>query len=313
VVDFLTPRLFEPLAIKDADWEICPQGINTGGWGLRIHTEDMAKLGQLYLQKGKWNGKQLLPEAWIAEATTAKIDQKPGITPEQREYDDWAQGYCYQIWRCRHNAFRGDGAFGQYIIVMPEQDAVLAVQANLNDMQKEINLVWDYLLPAMHKDALPANKQQATALKQKLKTLAILPEKGIQQQETGFNLKTNYALNDNAQQLKNMSIQMIGDTCSLTFNDLPFNFGEEFWLAGETTKPCPNLIQSSSAYQEFPPFKVFGSYHWHDEQTLTFILRYIESPHFETINCKFDGDKVQITYKNNLNNQVTQIEGERVK
>ncbi|GHU61233.1 hypothetical protein FACS1894123_00300 [Bacteroidia bacterium] len=313
LVDFLTPRLFEPLAIKDADWEICPQGINTGGWGLRIHTEDMAKLGQLYLQKGKWNGKQLLPEAWIAEATTAKINQKPDITPEQREHDDWAQGYCYQIWRCQHNAFRGDGAFGQYIIVMPEQDAVLAVQANLGDMQKEINFVWDYLLPAMHKDTLPENKQQATALKQKLKTLAILPTKGIYQQETGFNLKTNYTLNDNAQQLKSMSIQMIGDTCSLIFNDLQFDFGEETWLAGETTKPCPNLIQSPSAYREFPPFKVFGSYHWQDDQTLTFILRYIESPHFETMNCKFDGDKVQITYKNSLNNQTTQIEGERVK
>ena len=77
IVDYLKPRLFEPLAIQGMDWEVDPLGINTGGWGLRLKTEDMAKFGQLFLQKGKWNGKQLLPEAWIKEATTKKIDQNP--------------------------------------------------------------------------------------------------------------------------------------------------------------------------------------------------------------------------------------------
>jgi CubicO group peptidase (beta-lactamase class C family) len=296
MLDFLTPRLFEPLSIKDVDWEICPQGVNTAGWGLRAHTEDMAKLGQLYLQKGKWNGRQLLPETWITEATTAKIDQKPNITSEQREKDDWAQGYCYQIWRCRHNAFRADGAYGQYIIVMPEQDAVLAIQANVGNMQKEINLVWDYLLPTMHSDALSENTQQAAALQQKLATLAILPSKGVQPQETAFSTKTSYTLNDNAQQLKNISIQIVGDTCTLMLNDFRFIFGKETWLAGETTKPCPNLVMTSSCFSEFPPFKVYGSYYWQDEQTLTFILRYIESPHFETIDFRLEDDTVQIEY-----------------
>jgi CubicO group peptidase (beta-lactamase class C family) len=311
VSDFLTPRLFEPLDIQDVDWEICPQGINTGGWGLRAHTEDMAKLGQLYLQKGKWNGKQLLPEAWITEATTTKIVQKPDITAEQRANDDWAQGYCYQIWRCRNNAFRADGAFGQYIVVMPDQDAVLAIQANVYDLQKEINLVWNYLLPAMHPDPLPENKQQATALQEKLASLSILPPKGIQPKEPVFGTKTNFTLNDNDKQLKNLSIQIENDICKLTLNDFSFNFGKENWLAGETTKPCPNLITVPSAFREFPPFKVFCSYHWQDEQTLTFILRYIESPHYETIVCKFDGEAIQITYKNSLNRTI-QIEGERV-
>ncbi|MDR0835755.1 MAG: hypothetical protein LBN11_04130, partial [Tannerella sp.] len=70
---------------------------------------------------------------------------------------------------------------------------------------------------------------------------------------------------------------------------------------------------SAAAFSEFPPFKVSGSYRWQDEQTLTFILRYIESPHFETIDCKFDGDSIQIAYKNNFTNRPTQIEGERIK
>src|ERR1700754_574276 len=109
VVEYLKPRLFDPLAIKGIDWEINKQGINTGGWGLRVKTEDMAKLGQLYLQKGVWNGKQVLPKEWVEEATTFKIDQAPGVAQSKRDSSDWMQGYFYQFWRCRHNAFRADG------------------------------------------------------------------------------------------------------------------------------------------------------------------------------------------------------------
>ena len=154
VIDYLTPRLFEPLAIEGATWQESPQGINTGGWGLYLKTEDLAKMGQLILQGGKWNGQQLISSEWIAEATTKHIDCRPaGMRPEQitfkAEDSDWLQGYCYQMWRCRHGAVRADGANGQYIIVMPEQNAVIAMTANISDMQGEINLVWEHLLPAL--------------------------------------------------------------------------------------------------------------------------------------------------------------------
>jgi CubicO group peptidase (beta-lactamase class C family) len=104
-IDYLRPRLFDPLGIKGMDWEESAEGINTGGWGLRLKTDDIAKLGQLYLQKGMWNGKQLLPKAWVEEATTFKIDQAPGVAQSKKDSSDWMQGYCYQFWRCRHNAF----------------------------------------------------------------------------------------------------------------------------------------------------------------------------------------------------------------
>lgn len=154
VIDYLQPRLFEPLAIEGAEWQESPQGINTGGWGLYLKTEDLAKMGQLILQGGKWNGKQIVSAEWIAEATAPHIDSRPaGMRPEQitfkPEDSDWLQGYCYQMWRCRHGAVRADGANGQYIIVMPEQNAVIAMTANIGDMQGEINLVWDHLLPAL--------------------------------------------------------------------------------------------------------------------------------------------------------------------
>ncbi|HVS97903.1 MAG TPA: serine hydrolase, partial [Puia sp.] len=127
VLDYLKPRLFDPLGIIDEDWETSPQGVNTGGWGLRLSTEDMAKFGQLLLQKGKWNGRQLIPREWVEEATTVKIMQNPNASQAARDSSDWLQGYCYQMWRCRHNGVRADGALGQFIILLPDQDAVIAM------------------------------------------------------------------------------------------------------------------------------------------------------------------------------------------
>ena len=157
VVDYLQPRLFDPLGIEAPRWDESPQGINCGGWGLYLKTEDLAKMGQLLLQKGKWNGKQILPEEYATEATRKQVPcvpswirfdeiEKSGMTPEN---SDWVHGYGYQIWRCRHNAYRADGAGGQYIIVIPDKDAVVINTADLQDMQAELNLVWDYILPAL--------------------------------------------------------------------------------------------------------------------------------------------------------------------
>lgn len=153
LIDYLYPRLFRPLGIVGAYWQESPQGINTGGWGLYVKTEDMAKLGQFFLQKGMWNGERLLPESWFDEATAAQVPSLPAgtkrenltVTPKE---SDWLQGYGYQMWRCRHNAVRADGANGQYIIIMPEKNAVIAITADIGDMQAEINLVWKHLLPA---------------------------------------------------------------------------------------------------------------------------------------------------------------------
>ena len=157
VVDYLYPRLFRPLGIVNVRWDESPQGINTGGWGLYLKTEDLAKMGQLFLQKGKWNGQQVLPEEWVKEASAYQVPSLPaGMKPEMvkkakmsAKTSDWLQGYGYQMWRCRHNTYRADGANGQYILVLPEKDAVIAVTAHIQDMQAELNLIWKYLLPAL--------------------------------------------------------------------------------------------------------------------------------------------------------------------
>jgi CubicO group peptidase (beta-lactamase class C family) len=169
LLDYLTPRLFKPLNIEGATWESSPQGINTGGWGLSVKTEDIAKFGQLYLQRGQWNGVQLIPETWVEEATSKQIDN--GDDP----LNDWNQGYGYQFWRCRHDVYRGDGAFGQFCIVMPKQDAVLAITSAANDMQAVMSAVWEHLLPAMGQAELASDEQAYRALQDRLGSLQIDP------------------------------------------------------------------------------------------------------------------------------------------
>jgi hypothetical protein len=171
LLDYLRPRLFEPLGIEDPTWEMSPQGICTGGFGLSIRTEDIAKFGQLYLQRGRWGDRQLVPADWIAAATAAQTSN--GSNPNS----DWDQGYGYQFWRCRHGAYRADGAFGQYCIVLPEQDAVIAITSGVRDMQAVLNVVWQLYLPALTSGALPENDAAVQQLRHRLKSLTVrLPD-----------------------------------------------------------------------------------------------------------------------------------------
>lgn len=157
IVDYLFPRLFRPLGINNVVWQESPEGINIGGWGLFLKTEDLAKMGLMILQKGVFNGTQVVPAEWIEAASSKQVECVPaGMTSaeahkmkKQARTSDWLQGYGYQMWQCRHNAFRADGAWGQYIVVIPEKNAVVVNTAHIGDMQAELNLIWDYILPAL--------------------------------------------------------------------------------------------------------------------------------------------------------------------
>jgi CubicO group peptidase (beta-lactamase class C family) len=167
VLDYLKPRLFEPLGIDNPSWVASPQGISAGAYGLSLRTEDIARFGQLYLQKGKWKGRQLVPSEWIEEATARQTSN--GSSPNS----DWDQGYGYQFWRSRHNTYRGDGAFGQYCLIIPEFDAVVVITSGVRDMQSVMNLVWDKLLPAMKANKLPENAIARQKLEAKLAGLFV--------------------------------------------------------------------------------------------------------------------------------------------
>ncbi len=141
LIDFLRPRLFEPLDIQPYGWLTDPVGREQGYSGLHVTTEAIAKLGQLYLDRGRWQGAQLVPAEWVAEATRAHV-------ATDRENPDWSQGYGFQFWRSRHG-YRGDGAYGQYMVVLPEADAVVAITSQSPDMQGVLDRLWEHLLPAL--------------------------------------------------------------------------------------------------------------------------------------------------------------------
>ncbi len=137
LLDYLKPRLFEPLHINKVKWEVSPEGINTGGWGLYLQSESLAKFGQLLLQQGSWNGKQLIPAEWV----------KTMMSPHVDNY------YGYQMWMCEWpKSARADGAYGQYIIVNPEQDMVVVItQCLTGDGGKELRLIKNVLFPGILK------------------------------------------------------------------------------------------------------------------------------------------------------------------
>ena len=173
VLEYLQPRLFAPLGIDHPEWPASPQGNTIGGWGLKVRTEDIAKFGQLYLQKGQWQGKSLIPAPWVEQASARQVPNAAGR--KNPDESDWAQGYGFQFWRCRHGAYRGDGKDGQFCLVLPEQDVVVAITADTGDMQRELNVVWDHLLPALQKGPLPEQPEELAKLKALTARLTVSP------------------------------------------------------------------------------------------------------------------------------------------
>ena len=139
VIDYLRPRLFEPLQIAGMTWETCPRGINTGGWGLSRLTPKPGQIRPVLSAKRRLERPPGSPRG--LDAGSNLFQDSTAAAPERtwrtlKVTSDWHQGYCYQFWRCRHNAFRGDGASGQFAIVMPDQDAVVSITCETANMQR---------------------------------------------------------------------------------------------------------------------------------------------------------------------------------
>lgn len=255
-----------------------------------------------------------MTKEWVNEATTSKIEQNPVwvSTQSKKDSSDWLQGYGYQFWRCRNNAFRADGLAGQFIIVLPDQDAVIVLTSEAPDMQGEINLVWKYLLPAMHKNKLPDNQTTVTVLKQKLSSLALpIPAKVVASSAVPGLSGKSFEIAPNAKQIKNISFQFKADTCvALIKTDTAsykLNFGRGTWINGETMKTGPYFMANLIGLL---PFKVAGSFSWKEGNVLELVLRYIETPHTETFSCRFDENRVSVDIKNsNQSNNNLVLEG----
>ena len=161
---YLTDKLFTPLGIDEHHWELSPESYCQGGVGLNLRARDIARFGQFMLQRGKWEGKQLLDAALIDRATTKHIENG---TPIPGQPCDWAMGYGYQFWHCEPDAvYRGDGAFGQYCIMLPKQDMVIVTNSGTRDMQKILTVLWQEFLPAVSDTPLPEEDAALSALRQ---------------------------------------------------------------------------------------------------------------------------------------------------
>ena len=146
--DYLLDRLFRPLGIPDPEWEESEDGYTIGATGLFLTTQDMARFGQFLLQRGNWKGSQLVSAAWIDGATRTQVaTRSSGGSP------DYDLGYGYQFWTCRHGAFRCDGKLGQFIVVIPALDAVIAINSNEENMERILWVVWDHILPQLKESA----------------------------------------------------------------------------------------------------------------------------------------------------------------
>jgi CubicO group peptidase (beta-lactamase class C family) len=292
--DFLKPRLFEPLGILPPMWGKSPEGVNLGDGGLTLRTEDLAKFGLLYLQKGLWNGKHLLAERWVEDATS--LQTSTGGNPDS----NWDAGYGYQFWRNKSTGYRADGAFGQFAFVLPKYDAVLAVTSGTGDMAGVMDAVWQYLLPALHEHALPANAAGQSKLKSKLASLSLPVQSGTPSVALAADVSgRKYGFEKNELGLVSASVDFSGADPSITFQDadgshvIPCGVGR--WIRGRSgfQKRISNVFDNDTQ-------GIAASCAWADDHTFLAKLCFHETPYTISARFSFERDKLLIDLEHNL-------------
>jgi len=310
VLEYLQPRLFEPLGIERPTWVSSPEGINAGAYGLSVRTEDIAKFGQLYLQKGQWNGKQLIPAAWVEEATALQTSN--GSSPRS----DWDQGYGYQFWRSRHG-YRGDGAFGQYMLILPQYDAVVAITSGVRDMQAVMNLVWDKLLPEMKEAPLPANLAAQRELGTRLAGLTMRTSAGKPTSPLVSRISGKwYELPENERGIRAVSLDLGASAPALLVRtasgDVRTPIGLGTWVRNRAG--FANGIERMLSVPARPEVAASGA--WTADSVFRVKLVAPETPFYSTLDFRFDGDRVVLEGEQNVSfgpTKLPRLEGKVVK
>jgi CubicO group peptidase (beta-lactamase class C family) len=295
VLDYLKPRLFEPLGIDNPTWVTSPQGISAGAYGLSIRTEDIARFGQLYLQKGKWNGKQLVPAAWVEEATARQTAN--GSAPTS----DWDQGYGYQFWRSRHNTYRGDGAFGQYCMVMPELDAVVAITSGVRDMQSVMNLVWTKLLPAMKAEHLSEDKAAKQKLDARLSSLMVKLPAGNSTSALAQKVSGRwFEFPQNDRNIQAVSFDFSGSSPTLSVRTSSGVIKTPVGMGSWQKNPddFTNGLDQFLSVLSHPLVAASGA--WSADDVFNVKLVLYQTPFYSSLTFKFDGDKLVFDSEHNV-------------
>jgi CubicO group peptidase (beta-lactamase class C family) len=279
-LDYLRLRLLDPIGIGEATWESSPQGINMGGWGMSVTTDAIARFGQLYLQKGVWNGHQIIPEEWVADAT--RIHVSNGSNPES----DWEQGYGFQFWRCRHNCYRGDGAFGQFCIVVPEKDMVVAITAAVASMQDVLNLVWNHIVEPAQSEPHPTNYGAHLSMLQKLGDLALAGPEGVYESPVVRSVSgRTFDRIEEGKGIQSCRFDFTSEGCEVTlFNnqkEFIFKAGFSEWIHGVSSLELPDQSIAARAA-------------WVSDDEFEIKILDVKSPSGTTIRSHFDGDTVEV-------------------
>jgi CubicO group peptidase (beta-lactamase class C family) len=286
LTQYLRPRLFDPLGIGEVGWQAWPPGGPEIGFsGLFACTEDVAKLGLLYLQRGRWGSEQLVPESYVEQATTRQI-----ATPNEGS-DNWTKGYGFQFWMSSHG-FRGDGAFGQFCIVLPEVDAVIAITAGTAAMPDVLDHVWAHLLPGLGNGNLLPVAQ--TRLDERLRCLSlppcvascnpILDDGWMAGPFPVVSTPANPATTPfTSVVLAEVEGQLV-TTLAEPDNALTFPVGAAEWLASEP--------HDRSGHQ----VAVSASSGWADGHTLRIEVAFLETPHRLDLACSLDVHTASATW-----------------
>lgn len=283
---YLQPRLFAPLGIESPVWTASPDGITLGGYGMMARTEDIARFGQLYLRRGLWDGRQLVPAAWVDSATVRQTAN--GSSPTS----DWDQGYGFQFWRSRHG-YRGDGAFGQYMLVLPEQDAVVVITSGVRDMQVVMNMVWDRLLPGMRPAALPDDDVARRALEGALAGLAVRGPAGRTTSPLAAKVSGRwYALAANDRGMRAVSLELGGRAPALVVRTAAGDTRTPIGLGAWVRSPAgwADGMDRQPSAPAHPAIAANGT--WTADTVFTIRLAAPETPFSSTMTFTFTGGRL---------------------
>ena len=291
---WLKPRLYDPLGITGATWTENREGVNMGASDLRIRTEDIGKLGQLYLQQGKWNGRRLVSRRWVELATHKEIDTG-------KNNSSWGYGYGFQFWLNPTGGFRADGAYGQYSMVFPDKDTVVVITSESADKEKTMHTVWDHLYPALtgHR-TLPADTPEYQRLRGELTTL-VLPPPTLQRRSAlaGSLSGKTFLLDKNQFNAKAVSFAFANDKVVFTLMeegkpDIVITCGINEWMIKGNRKPSAHSLFSLRRIDFDSP--VAASAGWKNDHTLVLTFRFLEAIHGDTLTCIFDQDRLRIQF-----------------
>lgn len=290
LVDYLKPRFFEPLGIDSYVWDTSPQGNSLGGIGLNVTIETIAKLGVFLLQEGKWQDRQLLDSSWIKRMTSRLVRSAGGDVYD--DGDNWGYGYGYQIWQCiPEGTYRGDGAYGQLVIVAPNENVVIATLAGTEDMGGLMDEMWEHLLPA----CLPVENQCLKEAASEKKTFLVsFPEGNNWIPASIFG---TYELAENEEGIQKIQIQNTAeDELSITcfYQDTRvccLKYGYENWMdnriSGVSYAPyytCGDICTAQTA----------GSWAW-EKDHLNLKLCYLNGPLGVTAKFVFSNQTLSVT------------------